>query len=73
MRGARRKSVKQQVDEQVKDETNAADLSISDRECCIHNFKFYVNKSQGYADLFELPMVLSACGYNLPDARIEEL
>ncbi len=32
-----------------------------------------MSNRQGYAELFELPMVLSTCGYNLPTSRVEEL
>lgn len=53
---------------------NLTDLSAADRECIIQNFRFYEkNKGGGAVELFELPMVLNTCGYNLSPIRIQEL
>ena len=38
---------------------------------CKQNFTFYDKAKQGYVERFELPMLLTVCGYNLSDGRIE--
>lgn len=41
-------------------ESNAAELSILERELCKQNFLFYDKQKQGYVERFELPMVLTS-------------
>ena len=49
------------------------ELTRMEVELCKQNFGFYDRNRQGYVERFELPMLLIACGYNLPKERIEEL
>jgi len=37
------------------------------------HFQFYDKAKQGFVERFELPMVLTTCGYNLTDERIDQL
>ena len=40
------------------EDPNQPDLSASDKECTIQNFRFYDKQKQGYVELYELPMIL---------------
>ena len=49
------------------------ELSNLEKESAKVNFTFYDKEKKGYVERFELPMLLSACGYNLPDDQILKL
>ena len=77
MRGSRVRNKKKQQEEEIKLESehgsSLTELSSLEIDCCKQNFIFYDKQKLGYVERFELPMLLSTCGYNLTDDRIKEL
>jgi len=55
------------------DSSSHIELSNLEKESAKANFQFYDKEKRGYVERFELPMLLSACGYNLPDDQILKL
>lgn len=54
-----------QVEEEAEQDTNdSPELTHIEIDLAKQNFAFYCAGKKGPLELFELPMVLSACGYN---------
>ena len=61
------------IEEEEKPESaqpSDTELSTLERDCCRQNFMFYDKQKVGWVERFELPMLLTTCGYNLPDETI---
>lgn len=73
------------ADNVEENENSLTELDGAEKECCKINFQFYDKQKLGYVERFELPMLLTstfqscfsyfflACGYNISDARLEQL
>ena len=70
MKGNRAKTKvikEEEKEDNVIDSSSHIELSNLEKESAKANFTFYDKEKKGYVERFELPMLLSACGYNLPD------
>ena len=77
LHGAVRKQTMRKASRLAEEEEHVVDafkseLTKSEVECVKMNFSFYDRKGVGHVELFELPMLLNICGYDLTNEEMKQ-
>jgi Ca2+-binding EF-hand superfamily protein len=68
-----RKQAAKVEEEEEHDNNDAPELSKMDIELAKQNYTYYCSGKKTALELFELPMVLSACGYKVTAVQLNQL